>query len=199
MTDELIENTNIPKIKGKFKIPKILIIVLVVILLISMAAAILWKMGIVAKILAPKPGSCLILTESNCKKITVIKFGNGQAIAVDLPKDAVIFSPVDGVYTSTFQMKLNDSGSEDLDWGFNLTDKDSASTYNFIYFKKNKWTFSPDKSVKKGDQIGTTIELQKLNNFQQYNLVFFVSKKYPDGGNGPDIETLNKIINSIKK
>lgn len=178
MTDELIENKNLPKIKGKFKIPKVLIIILSILLLIGVAGVILWKMGIVAKVLAPKPGSCLILTEENCKKIKVIDMNGAKVAVADLPKDAVLFSPVSGEYNNgVFYHKEGDTDKKNWDFGLMITDSNNQ-VYSFLYSKISEESIK-NLSIKKGDQIGVVNDV-KLKKYGDYNFLLSIFQSIPN-------------------
>jgi hypothetical protein len=198
MTDELIDDRNQLKIKGKFKIPKVLIVILAVILLIGIVVTILWKMGIVAKVLAPKPGSCLILIEDNCKKVSVISL-NGVKIAVaKLPKGSIVFSPINGQYNNTLIIRKSlNAGENDQDYGATVKSSDNKK-YTFLYSKLNERKLDTNTSlIKAGDQIGS-VNSVSLKNYGDYNFILSIIQITPNSNKSVSLDdvVLKMFINN---
>ena len=142
-------------------------------------AIVLLKTGIIKKFFEPKPGSCLILTENNCKKVKITEVKGYKVVMANLSKGTVLFSPISGHYNMVnFSVtgEVKDFGAIVDDSSINTT---SYKSYAFVYSKLSERKDSQDNIIKKGDQIGV-IDGVKLNNFSEYNLVFSISQKNQD-------------------
>lgn len=127
-----------------------------------------------------KPGTCLILSEINCRKVKIIDYEGYKMAVASLPKGTILFSPFYGQYNNTlsyhlksdlrdFGAILNSSGLGDL----------NNKSYTFIYSKQSERKIDRDNSIKKGEEIGR-IDSFKLKNFKDYNFVFYISQRNPN-------------------
>lgn len=123
-----------------------------------------------------RPGSCLILEEKYCKNVKIIDFFDGKMAVANLPKETILFSPLDGYFDSRIIFSTKD-GLEDECISVNKSVSGlETETYFLIFSKENDNKFG---LIKKGDQIGKVLK-EKLNNLEDYNLAFYISQKKPD-------------------
>jgi hypothetical protein len=159
----------------RFKISKLWIVVLLILGLLIVVGVVVLKTGILKKIFEQKPGSCLILTEKNCKKVKIIQLNGAKKAVADLPSGSILFSPIFGQYNNTLVFQSKDGSKKDF--GAKL-DSDISNImedkiYNVIYSKKSERINNSDYSIEKGEQIGI-VDKVKLKNYKDYNLVFYV-------------------------
>lgn len=126
------------------------------------------------KIFIEKPGSCLVLSESNCKKVKIIEI-NGQKVAVaNLVKGSILFSPTNGNYNAEVVVhNENETDNKKWDYGTNIekVDSNNTTTYSFLYSKSSEIKNNNANIIEKGKQFGTVNDT-KLNYYNQYNFVF---------------------------
>jgi len=137
------------------------------------------------------PGSCLVLEEKYCKKITIIEKNGQKGAVANLPDGVILFSPIDSTsITDLFVHNEDDSNQNNWDFGIEISN-DSNVLYDFIYSKKDNLK---NKSVlKKGEQIGI-VSSKKLKKFDGYNFVFTMSQDSDDNFEKSN-EMLLKIFN----
>ena len=165
----------------RFKISKFWIIGLLVLGWLVLIGVVVFKIETIKKFFEPKPGSCLILTEKNCKKVKIIESNGGKIAVADLPKGSILFSPIDGRFNNNLEFSIKN----DLkDFGLYLIDPSlgiNTEIYSFVFPKEINFEIKSDEEnmIKKGVQVGKIFGI-KLNNFGDYNLVFYISKMKTD-------------------
>lgn len=126
------------------------------------------------KIFKITPGSCLILTENNCKKVKIIEI-NGRKVAVaKLPKNSVLFSPINGIYNNEVTSHSEEENDiKKWDYGMNIekVDSNNTTTYSFLYSKASEIKTNDANIIEKGKQFGIVNDTN-LNYYNQYNFVF---------------------------
>lgn len=133
----------------------------------------------------PQPGSCLILEEKYCQSGQLIEnpsLPGSLLAAFRVPKNTVLFAPVDGFYsqTPTFFFIKDETTKEVVKYpGATITvaDDNTAAAvkaiYSFIYFKEKENFYS---TIQKGDIIGWISE-QPIDFLGDYNLVVGVDRQ----------------------
>jgi hypothetical protein len=126
----------------------------------------------------PHPGSCLILEEKYCKTVKFINDPRfkGLILAVyKLDKDALVFSPFDGIYSNIkASTGKNESGQISYSPGIiaqkNIHTNDLPDySITFVFYNNTSRIFD-NNSVKKAEILGTVSD-KTINSFDNYNLI----------------------------
>lgn len=128
-----------------------------------------------------KPGSCLILTEANCKKGEVIPnivSGNGSVVGFKLPVNTQIFSPEDGFLTQNviFTFQENTFNGDTLLLPGVEGDKKLSGVISFMYGKRTSDNTQTSKSIAKAEEINKVSEEVINYNGKDYNLIVMFTK-----------------------
>lgn len=146
---------------------------------------------------APNPGSCLVLDEANCRKVSVEKWqyqNETYLIAgFHLNEGTHIFSPIDG------QTSANKAGSP-FNGSIIVVKPDNPADSTIYTFVGQFGVDKPyAKSIKKGGQIGI-IQKEKVENINGYNFVILITKNKTSGnGFEPDDLSVTKLFSEIKR
>lgn len=153
----------------------------------------------------PRPGSCLILEEKNCKKVQFITNPNAPEellAAYKVPQGTIVFSPIEGEFSNTPKFLFKDAEGKFIGYpGAAVTSYTDRSTgkvnikYGFIFFKEKEVSTLP--LPKKGNTIGI-ISDKNIDRLGNFNLLVRIYRSNSEGKTVND-STLLKTILGLKK